>query len=43
MFSKLDLVEIKRNEINEQMKRDYWKYFKAKLKREGDELSKVTA
>ena len=41
-FSVLDIVGVLRNESDYQKNRNYWKYLKAKLKREGSQLGSVT-
>ena len=35
LFSVLDIVAVLRNEDNYEKNRNYWKYLKAKLKKEG--------
>lgn len=42
LFSILDIIAVLRNEDDYEKNRNYWKYLKAKLKREGDELGSVT-
>ncbi len=41
-FSVLDIVGVLRGETDYEKKRNYWKYLKAKLKREGNQLGSVT-
>jgi cell filamentation protein len=41
-FSVLDIVAVLRDEDNYEKNRNYWKYLKAKLKREGNQLGSVT-
>jgi cell filamentation protein len=41
-FSVLDIVGVLRGESDYQKNRNYWKYLKAKLKREGNQLGSVT-
>lgn len=41
-FSVLDIVAVLRNEDNYEKNRNYWKYLKAKLKKEGSELGSNT-
>ena len=40
LFSVIDIVAVLRNEDNYEKNRNYWKYLKAKLKKEGNELVK---
>ncbi|MDO5114901.1 MAG: Fic family protein [Synergistaceae bacterium] len=42
LFSVLDIVALLRNENDYEKTRNYWKYLKAKLRREGNELGSVT-
>lgn len=42
LFSVLDIVSVLRNEDDYEKNRNYWKYLKAKLKREGNELGSNT-
>lgn len=42
LFSVLDIVLVLRDEDDYQKTRNYWKYLKAKLKREGNELGNIT-
>lgn len=42
LFSVLDIVAVLRNEDDYEKNRNYWKYLKAKLKKEGNELGSVT-
>ena len=42
LFSILDIIAVLRNEDDYEKNRNYWKYLKAKLKREGSELGSVT-
>ena len=42
LFSVLDIVSVLRDEDDYQKTRNYWKYLKAKLKREGNELGNIT-
>lgn len=42
LFSVLDIVSVLRDEDDYQKTRNYWKYLKAKLKREGNELGSIT-
>lgn len=41
-FSVLDIVGVLRGETDYEKNRNYWKYLKAKLKREGNQLGSVT-
>jgi cell filamentation protein len=41
-FSVLDIVGVLRGESDYQKNRNYWKYLKAKLKRESNQLGSVT-
>jgi cell filamentation protein len=41
-FSVLDIVDVLRGEDDYQKNRNYWKYLKSKLKREGNQLVSVT-
>ncbi len=41
-FSVLDIVGVLRNESDYEKNRNYWKYLKAKLKKEGSQLGSVT-
>jgi cell filamentation protein len=41
-FSVLDIVGVLRGESDYQRNRNYWKYLKAKLKREGNQVGSVT-
>jgi cell filamentation protein len=41
-FSVLDIVGVLRGEDNYEKNRNYWKYLKAKLKREGNQVGSVT-
>ena len=41
-FSVIDIVGVLRGETDYEKNRNYWKYLKAKLKREGNELGSVT-
>ena len=41
-FSVIDIVGVLRGETDYQKNRNYWKYLKAKLKREGNQLGSVT-
>lgn len=42
LFSVLDIIAVLRNEDDYEKNRNYWKYLKAKLKREGSELGSDT-
>lgn len=42
LFSVLDIVAVLRNEDDYEKTRNYWKYLKAKLKKDGNELGSVT-
>ena len=42
LFSVIDIVAVLRNEDNYEKNRNYWKYLKAKLKKEGNELVSST-
>lgn len=41
-FSVLDIIGFLRGESNYEKKRNYWKYLKSKLKRDGNELGSIT-
>jgi len=41
MFSVLDIIAVFANQDDYEKTRNYWKYLKAKLKREGNELGSV--
>src|SRR5574344_2219298 len=41
-FSVLDVIAVLNNQDDYQKNRNYWKYLKAKLKREGNELGSAT-
>ena len=41
-FSVLDIIGVLRGEENYEKCRNYWKYLKAKFRREGNELGSVT-
>ena len=42
LFSVIDIVAVLRNEDDYQKTRNYWKYLKAKLKKEGNQLGHDT-
>ncbi len=42
LFSVLDIIAVLRNEDNYEKNRNYWKYLKAKLKKDDNELGSVT-
>jgi cell filamentation protein len=41
-FSTLDIIGVLRNETNYEKNRNYWKYLKAKLKKDGNQLGSAT-